>query len=233
VFSLPLYQMRGYGRITQSAGTAIVRLIEPVLNAFTRLTDLWYTAGATAHTLTILRALNKTTVPSVTAGGQTSITLAADPGKFNASGFVGGTINVADIPIAANHYVVYQCADGTFFADTVSSVSGLTLTMTSNVPAAGIAAGAPFWFFGALTSNNPSDGNPHPQFTLPASGVTKFGGDPGEGIAGFVGTLRQPSSSLFGANWPLTGQFEPMLIVSNNITNAGTLEKVTAIYSTK
>jgi hypothetical protein len=225
--------MRGYGKLTQTAGTTIVRLVEPVLNAFTRLTDLWYTAGATAHTLTIMRPLNKTSVPNTTAGGQTGITLAADPGKFNAGGFVGGTINVADIPIAANHYVVYQCADGNFFVDTVAIVSGLNLTMSTNVPASGIAAGAPFWFFGALTSSNPADGNPHPQFTLPASGTTKFGGDSGEGIAGFVGTLRQPSSNLFGANWPLSGQFEPMLIVSNNITNAGTLEKVTAIYSTK
>src|SRR5574341_654632 len=221
-FSLPLYQMRGYGKLTQNAGTVITRLIEPVKNAFTRLTSFVYTNLATAHTLTVMRPLNKTTLSAAAAGGQADITITADPGNYPASS------RVADNVIAANDFVVLEAADGTFILDTVSVVAGLVITLTNNLPTGGCKSGAVLWFFGVIADTNPADSLAHPQFTLTASVVTRLGSDPGDSIAGFIGTIPNPNT-----DFTLNGKYEPIILHSGNATNAGIMEKATAIYSSK
>jgi len=233
--SLPIYTGRGWGKITQTAGTAIVRLITPVFNAVTRLIYLLYTAGSTAHTITVLRPLGKTTVASAAAGGQAVINITNDPGKYSTT-YPGGVSNVADDPIAANDYVVYQTADGNYVCDSVSSVSTLAITMSNNVPSSGVLAGAPFWFFGITSDINPADGLAHPQFDTTASAQTTLGGSAGQFPAGFVGSIAHPSFFASGgatAGNNMDGTNEPLIVISNNATAAGTLEMCEAIYSTK
>jgi hypothetical protein len=217
--------MRGYGKLTQTAGTVISRLVEPWKKAYTRISDLWYNAGATAHVITAMRPLYKVTTSAAAAAGQAVINISADPGNYSAI----FTINTANNLIAANDYVVYQTADGNYTLDTVSSVSTLAITMTNNVPTAGVLNGADFWWFGITTDTNPGDNQAHPQFDCPASGVTKFGSDPGEAVMGFIGTIQGLSPVV--PNWKINGQNEPMILQSNNATNAGTMEKVAAVYT--
>jgi hypothetical protein len=223
MLSVPGHSMWGDGKITQNAGTVIVRLVPPREKSYTRLTSVWYTAGTTAHTLTVMRPLGKTYASSAAAAAQAVINIEANPGTYSAY----GTINTANNGIAANDYCVYQTADGNYVVDTVSSVSTLAITMATNVPTATVLKGAPFWFFGVIGDTNPNNNTVHPQYTLPASTTTYLGSDPGEAIFGFVGTIP----GLEVASWPLDGMNEPMIIHSGNATAAGTIEKATAIYS--
>jgi hypothetical protein len=223
MISIPGHGVFGHGKLTQTAGTVITRLVPPREKSFTRLTSVWYTAGATAHTLTVMRPLGKTFASAAAATSQAVINIERDPGAYSAI----GTVNTSNNAIAANDFCVYQTADGNYVLDTVSSVSTLAITMTTNVPTSTVLKGAPFWFFGIITDTNPNDNLAHPQYTLPASITTYLGSDAGEGVAGFVGTI--PGLAI--TEWPLDGMNEPMILHSGNATNAGVLEKVSAIYT--
>lgn len=217
--NLVINSMRGYGKLTQNAGTVITRLIEPVRGSYTRLASVWYTASATAHTLTVMRPLGVTTFTAAAAASQAVVNIAADPGDY-------ATTTVADNLIAGSDFVVYESAyPGLFVLDTVSSVSSLAITLATNLPTGGVLQGGKFWFFGVIGDTNPSNGLVHSQFTLAANVTTYLGSDPGESIAGFIGTIPGYSGS------GLSGMYEPMILHSGNATNAGVLEKVTAIYT--
>lgn len=232
MFNYTIAKRRSYGKVTQAANTAITRLIPPELGLFTTVADLRYLAAATAHTLTILRPIGKTYASAAAAAAQAVINIVKDPGDYDNF----GTINTANNLIAANDYCVYQSADGTYVLDTVSSVSSLAITMTGNVPTSTVLKGAPFWFFGITTDTNPANNEAHPAFTMTAAGTTVLGGDPGDTMGGSLGSVAPPAAmramynSTDGA-WPLNGKNEPLIIYSNNATNAGTLERVTAIYT--
>lgn len=219
-----LYGSRSFGKKTEAANTVITLLVPPIQRAYTRLVDLWYTCGVTAHTMTVMRPFGRTTVASAAAASQAVINITADPGSYSSY----GTLNTANNLIAASDYCVYKTADGNYVVDTVSSVSTLAITMATNVPAGTVAAGAFFWFYGVAANTNPATGRAHEAFTLPASTTTYFGSDAGEGLAGFFETIPGLSGL---SSWPLNGQNEPLIIYIDNATNAGVLEKVTAIHT--
>lgn len=213
-----------YGKLTQSAGTAIVRLIEGRAGTIARLRYLSYTAGATAHTLTVMRPLNKTCFTVLAAAGQAVVNIQANPGSYAALAQNGVTIRTADNLLAGSDYVAYQCADKTWVVDTVSSISSLAVTLTTNLPTGGVLAGGVLWFFGAITDTNPGEALAHPQLALGASATTTFGSVT-DNYAGFLGSL--PPYSPLG----MTGLGEPMLLHSGNATNAGTLDSVSVLYT--
>ena len=146
------------GSKTAAAGTAIVRTIDPYKTAmpparyFTRLSSFSYRAGATAHTLTVMKPIAATTLASAAAAAQPVIALTADPGS-----------------IAANDYLVIEKPDGTFHTAVVLSVAGLDITLTANVPAGGFATGAKVWFLGV-----PGDQSADDKYELPASATTRL-----------------------------------------------------------
>lgn len=222
-FTLPAYGGRSYGKSTATAGTVFTRLVEPHagMNAITRLLKAIYTAGVTAHTLTAMRPLNATTTSAAASAGQAVINLTADPGDYTGS-------RVADNLIAANDYLAYQCADGTWVVDTVSSVSTLAITMTTNVPTGGVNSGAPVFFYGIITDTNPANSLAHPQFTLPASTVTTLE----DRDVGFVSSVANPNAN-FTNFYIASGKGQPLILHSGNASNAGVLEMVTAMYTTK
>ncbi len=222
-FYRSLFGTKSYGRLTQNAGTAIVRLVEPRVGAFTHVSKVWYEAAATAHYMAVMRPLNRTTVASAASASQAVINITADPGDYSTAKS-GGTVRTSDNAIAANDYCVYQAADGTYVMDTVASVATLAITMTTNVPTGGVSAGAPFWFFGIHSDTNPNDATAHAKFTLPASTTTYLESD-SAGI-GFIGTF----SGILPA---MTGTNEPVVLYIDNATNAGTLHCATAIYASK
>ena len=219
---VPIFGLRGYGKLTQLANTVITRLVEPVRGAFTRLVYAEYTAGVTAHTLTVMRPLNVVYFTAVGAAGQAVVNISADPGAYPAN------CQLAANNIAANDFVVYEAANGTYVLDTVSSVSTLAITLNNNLPTGGVALGGKFWWFGIITDTNPADNNPHPQYTLAASGLTSLGGKAGHSIGGFVGTIPNPNTNFGAGN---DGRYQPIIVHSGNATNAGVLEQVTAIYT--
>ena len=249
-FAKPVAHSRGYGKITQGPGTANTPLIEPVAGCWTNLTYVAVTCGTTAHTLYVLRPQGFTFVNSAAAASQAVININEDPGKFStyaanvaylAANPLVLAVRLADNTLAANDYVCYQVADGTYVLDTVSSVTSLAVTMTNNVPACGVLKGAPFWWFGIQTDTNPCDGNAHPAFTLPASTVTKLGAQQGEGNLGFMTIVPHPAMFNFkgtagGVTYSnvLNGKGlygMPMMLYDANTTAADTIEEVVVEYS--
>lgn len=209
-----LYGHKTYGRLTQTAGTKIVRCCEPDQKGYTTLTYLENKVAATAHILTVMKPLGYTTIAAANAvtGSDTTWVLTADPGDY--TGWC-----IGDNAIAANDWLVLELDDGTMLVDTVSSVSSLTMTMTTGTSSVQTAAALNrVFFFGIETDTNPFDGLAHARYTMEASGTRIFGDMPGDSIAGFFGSNRRS---------------EPILLVVDNGTNASTLERVCVAYSNK
>ncbi len=209
---------RTYGKNTQTAATAIVQLIEPWKDAETRIVGLQYTDLGTSHSITFMRPCNKTTVAADAAAGQASFTLTADPGLYSA----GGTFATADNLIAANDYLAYQAADGTWVGDKVAAVAGLNIGMTVNLPTGGVKAGAPVFFYGTAADLNPNNHQVHPQL---ASGTasTSLTFKQNEGFC--ISTIQDVVGLKVN-----NGVGQPVLIFSNNATAAGVLQYVAVEY---
>lgn len=235
--TLQVAKRKMYGSLTQTAGTVITRLVEPVKGCVTTLSNIRYLGPQTTqHTLTVLRPLGMTTVASAAAAAQKVINITNDPGVYSAY----GVVDVADNVIAASDFCVYQTKDGTYTVDTVASVASLAITMTTNVPTSTVAAGAPFWWFGVIGDTNPNDGLVHatllPQICASAALQLTAYGDGGEALSGLFASIipdpamRALKSSTLG-QWPLNGRFEPIIVQSSNGTTAGFLEAVEAVYT--
>lgn len=209
-----------HGGVTVTAGTALILGIPPMANAFIRLASLHYLAGATAHTLTVMRAHTQVLTSAAAAGGQPIIVLATNPGDYPA------TADQSDNTPANTDFVAVELISGNWFFAKVSGWSTLTMTLASNLPASGVAEGAKVWFFGAPGDINPNTGLANPQYTLTDATTTKFGTDLGENIIGFDGTV--PGNGLIEA--ARKGRDMPLLLHSNNATDAGTFSKVSAMY---
>jgi hypothetical protein len=203
---------------TATAGTVITQVIPPRLGLYTNLSGFVYTAGATAHTMTVMRPFNWTTFTAAAAASQAVVNITADPGLYATAGNLKDnpgsfTPSVADNGIAANDFVVYELPDGNLVVDTVSSVSSLAITLTTNLPTGGVSKGARIWFFGIITNTNPHTGVAHATWALADSATTTHeptGGNP---------LLRS------------THQNHPMILHSGNATNAGTLNRCAAFYT--
>lgn len=212
--SLPLFGQKGYGNTTANAGTLINLLLEPMANAATVLTKMYYYIQGANHTVTCLRPLGSTILASAAAASQAVVNLTADPGVY----LPANSWRTANNPIAIGDYVAFQYADGTYGFDTVAAVNSLAITLTNNLPTLGLLSGAPFWFFGVKTDTNPNDGRPHPQIvvTQTASGIT---------VREFVNTETGIISSI--------NKNEPILLQSDNLSVAGYLAEATVAYTNR
>jgi hypothetical protein len=128
-----------FGSKTETFGTPIVRCIPPRPSPAggnrTRLTGLGYKPAATAHTLTVLGELGRTTVATDAASGATSIKVTSLPSDSS-----GG-------PPSNGDYIVIQYEDGSWDAVLISNYSALTFT----VPALAqkVKADSTLYFMGA------------------------------------------------------------------------------------
>lgn len=177
-----------FGQLTATAGTIIRRTIAPKPGRKPVITKAVYTNSTTAHTLTCMQSLAQTTVASAAAAGQAVVNFTADPGS-----------------IAANDVCVIQKPDGTYETMQVSSVATLAITMTTNVPTGGFAAGAKIHFMGVA-----ADHSANGQLTLPVSVTTTYSDAEGGVFGGAVDA--------------------PLVVESNNATAAGTLLQLTGVY---
>lgn len=196
---LPIKHTRTFGRVTQTAGTIIRLLIPPVRGLTTVITGLEYLPAATAHTLTILQALGKTTLSAAAAASQAVVNITADPGATTSLFF---PTNVAAGALAASDKVVIRQGNGIFQYNTVSSISTLAVTLASNLDYA-TPAGAEFWYFGVAANGHPAE------LTVASTLYSK-----------------QNPNGLWASLYP----GDPLIIESDNATNAGFLERVDVAY---
>ena len=195
----------GCGGITApAAGTPFLIPIPPKIGAKIRLDSVQYTPAGTAHKLTVLRPLGKTTVASTAAAGQAVINFTADPGAAVSNA------------IAANDFVVIRrAADGIYYAFTVSSVATLAITMTTNIGSGvGLAAGDVVWFYGVAADTDPlNNGLAHPNYVLTASTAMNITNSNGNG---FISSNKMN---------------EPVLVHIDNITAAGVFNRMSWLYT--
>jgi hypothetical protein len=139
-----------------------------------------------AQVLALLTPLNWTTLATdgtATTTTSASITLTNDPGlyatKYRTVTGIGTGYSpplfpnapaLADNAIAANDFVMFQAADGTWYADKVAGVAGsttITVGLTNGMPSS--KAGSLCYFFGLVADKDPATGLKRPQTTLAAS----------------------------------------------------------------
>jgi hypothetical protein len=156
----------------------------------TRITSIWSQTSSTAHQTLIFRPLNFTYFPAGLAknttaipngSGASSTGLFDDPGVYSTNykyPTAGGVFpaQVADAAISGtNLNVCYQLSDGTWQFDTIASGtfnSSLTLTTgTPNRAGGVILAGAPLFYFGAISGAllDPATGQAAIQLNIKAS----------------------------------------------------------------
>lgn len=207
---------RNYGKLTQTAGTVITRLIEPHRDGITRLTGVQVKTLTTAHLLTLMRPCNRVRFTAAAAAGQAVVNISADPGVYPSG--VRAAANV----IAAGDFVVYEVADGTFVVDTVASVSTLAITLTTNLPTSGVKSGGLLWWYGIVTDVNPNDAQTHPRWNLDASTATY--------LTRADGLTSIPDHKLLDIGG---GKYQPLILHIDNGTAASILESVGVEYVRK
>lgn len=158
----------GDGKRTANAGTVILKLIRAMRNAFTRLMKFSYTAGATAHDVTVLRPIGKTTLTAAVTAGDATVYIAANPGPSGNA-------------LAANDFIALRNLSGNQEAAKVSSISGLTVILTAGTVFA-YEAGSACWDFGIITDTDPNTGLAHPIFAGAATATIAPADVTGAGI---------------------------------------------------
>jgi hypothetical protein len=209
------YGHRGTGQISVAFGTAIQYLIQPDRGGKTVLTSLSYTDGGTAHTITLMLPIGRTTAVGANAAGQAVLNIAADPGNplrgLNPN-WTGG----ANDALAANDFIAVREQDGVTRLYKVSSVSTLAITLTTNL-SAGTLGGESVWMFGIPTDTNGQTGKAHTALLSGSSSAA----------------VTFPAANA-GADSAVEGTInadEPILVNSNNATATGTISEMSWCYS--
>lgn len=196
----------------------------------TIITAALYTSAATAHTITLMRPLNYCRITAAIAAAGTSISIDKDPGVYSTNyryptpgGYVvssgGGAVPAAaDNALAAGDFVMYQLSDGRWVLDTIASgtFGGGNLVLTTGVPnvtGVTVLANSPLFTFGAVGDVDPATGAAHPGTLTIASTnrINQFDDD----ILGWGNSLHPG---------------DPMMLHSNNATNAGSFEGVAGYF---
>lgn len=216
---LPFRGSFGMGGITANAGTVINCLIPPRKNSFSIITTLRYSNGGTTqgHTLTFLKPVGVTTVTSATTAGQKVVPLVADPSQYlGPNGSTSGqTVNN---PTSAGDYLVFELPDGTFYFDTANSTVTTVVTMSTNLPTRGLAAGAKVWNLKVTGQKDPWTGIAFPTMLAPFQIALNTVGEY---------TIQDIENGLVRSNQ----QYQPMIVQSNNISVAGTIDWISGVYS--
>lgn len=187
----------------------------------TKITSILCLAGSTAHTFYVVRPRNWTYFPSGLAKNTTAIPdsvttgIATDPGAYS-TGYGYATCGsnypgpVANNTIAANDYVAFQLADGSWQLSKIASGTfGSSLTLSTGTPnrdGGAIPTGGVMFFFGAATGGE----------TDPANGLSDAGFDT------IVSVRNDWQDSVAGL---VTGLHpgDPLLIFNANGTAADTI----------
>jgi hypothetical protein len=219
--SIPSRGRFGFGGYTAAAATVINVLIPPrSTKLFSIITTIRYSNGGTTqgHTITFLKPVGSTTVTSATTAGQKVVPLVADP-TAALVGPNGTTSQVAASATSANDWLVFQLPDGTYYFDKANSTVTTTVTMTSNLPTNGLAAGAKVWNMKIASFKDPWTGN-------------AFESVSGAFETALSSTLPNVIQDVDNGLTSSNRAGEPILVQSNNISVAGTIDWIAGIYAT-
>lgn len=197
----------GVGSVTASAGTAFTAVIPPgSVRERARITKLVYTAANTAHSVNILKCQHKAIATATANASQADIVLDDLTSVDQANG------TTATETLAASDWLVIKHSDGTFGAYSVSSVSGSTVTLSSNLVKS-VDANATVYKMYELARPASATGFPAQVLRPPASATTSIGSENVEAAVA------------------VSGYGEPLLIHSDNASHAGTLVLAQGVYS--
>ena len=193
-------------RATAAADTVITVLVEPAMNgARTRVTNIQYLSGNTAHTITVMKALARTTTSAASIANTNTVTLTS-------LSFRGDTL-------AANDYIVLENSDFTFTSHICSAVNTTTkvATISPNTTVA-ISSGARVWIMGATGEAE------HGKMLSIANTIVQFESSlSGVACAGYRTTVS-------GTTYTRSGNDDPVILHSNNATAAGVFENISGYY---
>ena len=195
---MPFYTT-GYN--TTSAGTEITSICPPNGDMIPVVRGFKYRNGATIHKLYFCSPLGVTRTIEFTDASGTTLELARnDPGKAT-----DGTT----IALAADDWIAYRTRSGALEARKISSITGTTVTITATGEE--VEVGAEVWaFYGSL------DIHASESFDVAASDTVSY-----DNLHIQCGVPAQR-----GKEAPVSGSGMPMLVWSDNVTNAGKLDYV-------
>jgi hypothetical protein len=194
-----------FSTVTDTAGTAFGVVIPPVAGKIARVNEIIYTSGATAHTVYVMRPVGKTT-----SDGQGFDVASLDIPVSNVNAMPAPNSTTSET-IAASDYMAWLDTDGKYQFGEVAGVSANVVSLSASYPP-GVPDGSPVWIFGELARA------PHLAFSPPVSATTKIP------LVAQGGVPVQLDSSV------RSGVGDPILVLSNNLTAAGTLVSVTGSY---
>ncbi len=127
--------------------------------------------------------------------------------------------SVTDTAATGGHYYAVQLADGTWFFDLISSITGaFAVTMTGTIPnvGGGVQAGAIYFHLGLLSLKDPATGEIQPQWPTIVSS------------SGFASQVfaDQGGDALVSSIHP----GDPMLLFCSNVTTAGKFGLTSGYY---
>lgn len=250
---IPHVAFKSYGALYgpgASTGT-IQRLIHPHRRAFTNITQLRYTAGTTAHVITVRQAIGLTFLNGNVSPAATTLTLQTQPLLLDVYGGLSAATNPPNSSViatalsnytsvrsvAANDYLVVERTDGQYDLWLVTSVAGLVVTL-ANAVTTSVSSGKEVMISTVTTTPT----IPGQTFTyvnnarvwLMALDTDIVPGTkaPPPKFNTTVSTAQVlPSNDevAFLARTP--GKYEPLIVESNNVTAAGNFEYINATGS--
>lgn len=204
MFILPVINMFGRGKRTETAGTRIRALVPGDPNGFTYLTFVRYTAGATGHTLTMMRG--QTHAKAAASAAAAAVAIVVDTAMLDGAGNA----------LAAADLVAIELDDGSWHLGIVDTggwngtTKTITLTSGTAIPAGrSVPAGAAVISYGVAGDAN------HANYTL---------------TAGSGATTNYPAVANAGPLAKSPYRNSPIIVDSDNASNAGTIEAVSAVY---
>lgn len=211
---------------TANAGTAITQLIPPRGRRRIKVTQCDYSVTTNpGHVLYFMNVLDKVTLKAAAASADTTLLLSRMPGAYsqNASADGQAVPSVSNNNISSGDYISYQQADGTWAINTAGNATlnaNGTVSLAdigTAVSAAGISNGTTIFFHGLGTDTNPRTGLANDKLTFGSTNNV---------------TLSFPSNSSINVSSIAESprQREPMIVLSNNTSAAGTLERLSGVY---
>ena len=192
------------GYKTKSAGVHVTSIAPGLAGHIPRLTHLQYRAAASSHTIYIMKCCGNTAAGEESASGVATLEFDDTTPLITAAG--------AQEAVEADDWCVYKTVAG-LQANDIASLAGNVVSFNDNHDAV-VEKGSPIWVFAELARAV------HTSLEARASTVEEY---PGLTIQGGIAA----ESDVYQAR---AGSGEPLLIVSNNLTNPGFLRSVSGIY---
>lgn len=194
------------GEHTETAGNEIVEIIPAVSGRIPVVKKLVYKAGTQDHNLYVMRVVGTTTTTSHTVSGSNTFNINDTSPGSNTAG--------AEEALASGDWIAWKNERNEWEAADITSITSAAIDFTGSC-AADVPLGTTIWCFYEKTRPT------HIAIDLPANNTTTI-----ENVEIPAGI--PPSMGLETSR---SGSGEPLLVVIDNLTNAGTLQYIYANHT--